>query len=678
MKYLLHLVFLLIALFLLSPTITAQPKFTFQGDYNYVLNKPLNGVFALTPDGSKGVTLTSNTGVGRITSFDPVTGVMFDSKMAGFTPVEIKIASLNGALKVVVLSAEGGPRAVTIFDMNQNGILTQIARTQLTNSGSDTNSNLILSARGRAGFARVTQGGSKAYQIVSFSLDDGSILNRLNIGGSALLELYEDAGHTLIASGNGYRVVLINADNPSQLVSAGQVNLPDPQGTTDMNLKFSADGHYLFAAGPKLFAIDTKSQQVVGIINNPNYFAQTIKIFENNGTRLIAIFPGANSGIALINAIDPTNLIVVSEIGFDTGDPFIRDFTFSRNGKKLILARGLFSAIQNGLKILSVPELNTISDIPLNEAFAFKVETFGQPERIISAWGSNNNFTATIYSLPNRTNSQANFDLDGKTDLSVFRPSNGFWYLLQSSDNNFRSFQFGQQGDEPVGADYDGDGKTDFAVFRASTGTWLIDESSTNTIRTIQLGERTGDKPIPADYDGDGKTDPAIFRRNPNRWSILQSSNNNLVTRKWGFGSGKPVIGDFDGDGKDDLVYFNMGGVWQILNSSTDIATFQQFGLPSDTPISGDFDNDGRDDLAVFRPSNGTWYIQQSFNGFKAVQFGLPTDKLVPADYDGDGKTDIAVFRPANGTWFVLQSSNSTFRSVQFGAEGDIPAASNF
>jgi hypothetical protein len=121
-----------------------------------------------------------------------------------------------------------------------------------------------------------------------------------------------------------------------------------------------------------------------------------------------------------------------------------------------------------------------------------------------------------------------------------------------------------------------------------------------------------------------------------------------------------------------------MGGVWQILNSSTDIATFQQFGLPSDTPISGDFDNDGRDDLAVFRPSNGTWYIQQSFNGFKAVQFGLPTDKLVPADYDGDGKTDIAVFRPANGTWFVLQSSNSTFRSVQFGAEGDIPAASNF
>lgn len=274
--------------------------------------------------------------------------------------------------------------------------------------------------------------------------------------------------------------------------------------------------------------------------------------------------------------------------------------------------------------------------------------------------------------LGNKTS--ADFDGDLKTDVGVFRPSDGLWFVLNSGTATATVRQFGTEGDIPVTKDWDGDGIADIAVFRPSTGVWYIFQSSTNTPLIVPFGS-AGDIPAVGDYDGDGKADFALFRPSTGIWYVLRSRDLGLTVLQFGSEGDIPTPGDWDGDGWYDVAVWRPStGVWYRLNSSNGSFGAVQFGSQGDIPAQGDFDGDMKNDFAVFRPSTGLWYIlRSSDSGVQIHAWGTEGDIPVVGDYDGDFRDDIAVYRPSTGVWYVLQSSNSILFAVQFGASTDLP-----
>jgi hypothetical protein len=279
----------------------------------------------------------------------------------------------------------------------------------------------------------------------------------------------------------------------------------------------------------------------------------------------------------------------------------------------------------------------------------------------------------------------ADFDGDGKADVSVFRPSTGIWYLNRST-SGFAAIQWGLAGDKLTPADFDGDDKADLAIWRpdvAGSAAFYILQSTTGTVRIEQFGQ-TGDEPaVVGDWDGDGQADPAVFRDSAfgsQSSFFFRGSLNNpgraVTYLPWGTAGDMPMRGDFDGDGKFDAAVIRPSDqVWYIRRSSDGTVRYDYWGSTSDKFVTADFDGDNKTDLAVYR--SGTWYIKQSSNGQAAyISWGLATDIPVPADYDGDAKTDAAVFR--NGTWYIRFSGTGSLNVQSFGTATDSAIAGAF
>ena len=269
-------------------------------------------------------------------------------------------------------------------------------------------------------------------------------------------------------------------------------------------------------------------------------------------------------------------------------------------------------------------------------------------------------------------NVRSDFDGDGRSDISVYRPSSGVWYLYGSTQG-FQAYQWGLPEDEPVPADYDQDGKTDVAVYRSGPASQFYVLNSKNfTFNSYSWGT-TGDIPVVRDYDGDKIPDISVYRPSTGVW-YSSGTTDGVMIQQFGQPGDVPVAGDFDGDGKADRTVFR-GGTW-ITSRSSGGETFVGWGFGTDKPVPADYDGDGSDDIAIYRPENGTWWVLNSADfSFSVHGWGISTDVPVPGDYDGDGRADPAIVR--GGIWWVLRSSGG-HEVTTWGFGDDKPTLSGY
>lgn len=282
--------------------------------------------------------------------------------------------------------------------------------------------------------------------------------------------------------------------------------------------------------------------------------------------------------------------------------------------------------------------------------------------------------TSSCSFVPSGVRSRADYDGDGKTDLSIFRPSDGNWWIAKSL-GGVTVITWGVNGDTPTPGDFDGDGRADYAIFRPSAGAapdFYIIQSNGFVFSTISWGE-PGDKPAIGDYDGDGKDDVTVYRASDTTWYTVKSTGG-LDFTQYGQAGDVAVPGKFDADNKTDrAVYRN--GQW-LVAQSTGGTMIANWGEPGDMLTPADYDGDNRDDIAVWRPSNGFWYIRRSSNLiFDTISWGQTGDVPSPGDYDGDGRDDPAIWR--GGQWWVIRSTEG-FWLAGWGIPGDVPVPSKY
>jgi hypothetical protein len=224
-------------------------------------------------------------------------------------------------------------------------------------------------------------------------------------------------------------------------------------------------------------------------------------------------------------------------------------------------------------------------------------------------------------------------------DIGVFRPSTGWWYLDLNKDLVWSGcgtdgcFYFGTSADVPVTGDWDGDGITDIGVFRPSTGRWYLDLSGDQQWSGCGADGcfyygTTADTAVAGDWNNDGFSEIGVFRPSTGWWYLDFNGDNEWSGCTFdkciyfGTANDKPVAGDWNNSGYSKIGVFRPStGMWYLdLNGNgqwdgcgTDRCIY--FGMNGDLPVVGDWNGDGSYEVGTFRPTTGYWYLDLNGNG---------------------------------------------------------------
>ena len=152
---------------------------------------------------------------------------------------------------------------------------------------------------------------------------------------------------------------------------------------------------------------------------------------------------------------------------------------------------------------------------------------------------------------------------DRKSEIGVFRNSTHLFYLDYNGNGVWngasidRQYNFGITGDIPVTGDWNLDGRTEIGVFRPSTHLFYLDYNGNGAWNGVAVDRSynfgiTGDIPVSGDWNSDGRTEIGVFRPSTHLFYLDYNGNggwNGAATdRQYNFGiSGDmPISGDWN------------------------------------------------------------------------------------------------------------------------------------
>jgi PKD repeat protein len=264
------------------------------------------------------------------------------------------------------------------------------------------------------------------------------------------------------------------------------------------------------------------------------------------------------------------------------------------------------------------------------------------------------------------------------SQIGIFRPSTGYWYLDNNLDGNVdKSFRYGGSTDRIIVLKWQGNTHDSIAIFRPSTGYWYIDYAGQGIVTTSFRYGGSSDQIIAGDWQGTRRDGIAIFRPSTGYW-YFDYDLNGFVDKSFRYGGSTDQIiaGDWQGARRDGIAIFRPStGYWYFDNNlDGNVDNSFRYGGPGDRIISGDWDGDGSDGIAIFRPSTGYWYFDDNLDGNidNSFRYGGSTDQIVSGDWNGDGSDGIAIFRPSTGYWyFDYNLDGKVDKSFRYGGSTD-------
>jgi len=283
---------------------------------------------------------------------------------------------------------------------------------------------------------------------------------------------------------------------------------------------------------------------------------------------------------------------------------------------------------------------------------------------------------AAVTSATFRQRTPVDFNGDHISDVVMYRQGTWICYNQNTGAQLWSVTTDNFTDGIPAPMDYDGDGRTEFSVFRPGIGWYFYNDNGT-LLKSIPITFANA-QPAPADYDGNGTDDVVVYHNGT--WSKYDF---NTGAAAWSittddFGDGIAVPMDYDGDGRAEFTVFRPGLNWHFYNEDGTHFSGIWIGLPGAVPAPGDYDGDGVEDAVVFNRDNPSWlfynispaaYVRSVVTPGGSVN-GDPIQPA-PLDYDGDGSVDMTYMN--GGPWdFWLDDGNLRNAFWTGGNNGDL------